>query len=390
MAEKVEIPKNLSLVKLSLIAGVAGLLLSIVGYFVDQGQFFHSYLVAFSFWITISLGGLFLSLLHHLTGAVWSVVIRRIFETIMAILPWMMLFIIPALFGMRELYHWSHPETVAHDELLQIKSPYLNVTFFIIRTVVFALIWTLVGRALYRFSIKNDETGDETYLQKAKRLSPAGIILFALTFSFASFDWLMSLDAHWYSTIFGVYIFGGSTLAIYSFITLFVIFFDKKGPLKGLVSVEHYHDLGRLIFTFVVFWSYIAFSQYFLIWYANIPEETVWFTHRWVGSWKIISVFLVIGQFIIPFFILMIRAMKRNLLMLTVMASWMLIMHYVDMYWLVMPTLHHEGARLSWMDATTFIGIGGIFVWLFLHQLARHSLVPFKDPNLEESIKHRM
>ncbi len=390
MAEKVEIPQNLSVVKISLILGVIGLLISILGYFVDQGQFFHSYLVAFSFWITIGLGGLFLTLLHHLAGAVWSIVIRRLFETLAAILPWMMLFLIPVLLGMRELYHWTHPEIVAHDELLQMKTPYLNIPFFVIRAFLFAVIWTLTGRALYRFSIKNDESGDVLFLNKAKKLSPAGIILFALTLSFASFDWLMSLDAHWYSTIFGVYIFGGSTLAVYSFVALVTIYFDKKGPLKGLVSVEHYHDLGRLIFTFVVFWSYIAFSQYFLIWYANIPEETVWFSHRWVGSWKIVSVFLVIGQFIIPFFILMIRAMKRSLLMLTVMALWMLIMHYVDMYWLVMPTLHHEGVHLNWMDATTFIGVGGIFIWLFFTQLARHSLVPFNDPNLEKSIKHRM
>jgi len=160
--------------------------------------------------------------------------------------------------------------------------------------------------------------------------------------------------------------------------------------LKNYVSVEHYHDLGKLIFTFVVFWSYIAFSQYFLIWYANIPEETVWFSHRWVGSWKIVSVFLVVGNFIVPFFILMIRAMKRNLSVLVVMASWMLFMHLVDLYWLVMPSLHHEGARLSWMDATTLIGIGGVAFWLFYTKLAKQSIVPFNDPNLELSIKHRM
>ena len=390
MAEKVEFSKKSTAANIALIAGLVGLLLSVLGYFTDQSQFFHSYLVAFSFWTTVSIGGLFLTLLHYLTGAVWSIVIRRIFETMMVVLPLLMLFFIPLIFGMKDLYHWAHPEIVAHDRLLTLKAPFLNVPFFLIRTIVYGVIWSGLSWLLYRFSIKNDETGDGTFLQKAKRISPLGIILFALTLSFASFDWLMSLDAHWYSTIFGVYIFSGSTLAAYCVLTLLVIYFVKTGHLKDYVTIEHFHDLGKLTFTFIVFWSYMAFSQYFLIWYANIPEETIWFAHRWVGSWKTVSLLLVFGHFVVPFFILIIRAMKRNLSVLAVMAGWMLFMHFVDLYWLVMPTFHHENAQISWMDLTTFAGIGGIAVWLIFRKLASQSLVPFNDPNIELSKTHRM
>jgi hypothetical protein len=390
MAEKVEILKKNKIAQISLIAGIIGLLLSIGGYFLDHGQFFHSYLVAFAFWFTMSIGALFLTLLHHLTSAVWTVVIRRLFETMMVILPWLMLFFIPVLFGMKDLFHWAHPELVAHDHLLTLKSPYLNVPLFIVRALIFAGIWTLFSWLLYRNSIKNDETGDPSFIQKAKKISPLGIILFAFTLSFASFDWIMSLDAHWYSTIFGLYIFSGSTLSAYCVLTLLVIHFVKSGELKDYVTMEHFHDLGKLIFTFLVFWSYMAFSQYFLIWYANIPEETIWFSHRWVGSWKTVSVFLVVGHFVVPFFILIIRASKRNLNVLAIMAVWMLFMHYIDLYWLVMPTFHHENAHFSWMDLTTLLGIGGIVVWLIFSKLAKQSLVPINDPNLELSKTHRL
>ncbi|MBN2412524.1 hypothetical protein JXQ31_12620 [candidate division KSB1 bacterium] len=368
------------------LAGAAGIILSVIGYLFNARQFFYSWLTSFAFWMSIALGGLFLTLLHHLTGSVWSVVLRRLFETLMKILPLLILFFIPVALGIHELYHWSHEDAVAGDLLLQKKSPYLNVPFFIVRTVLYFFIWFLLGRGLYKNSISQDKQHEEKYLSGMKRTSALGVILFAVTISFAAFDWLMSLNAHWYSTIFGVYYFAGSTMAVLAFITLLAIIFRGRGILEKEITVEHYHDLGKLLFTFTVFWGYIAFSQYFLIWYANIPEETVWYQHRWVGSWKAVSLLLVFGHFVVPFFTLMIRASKRNLKLLIPMTIWILLMHWVDLYWIVLPSLYTQGVYLSWIDFTTFIGIGGIFTGAFFIQLGKHALVPVNDPKLEVSI----
>jgi len=366
--------------------GIGGLVLSAVGYLVDPAQFFHSYLTAFVFWLTIGLGGIFFTMLHHLVGARWSVVLRRLAEAIGANTPWMIIFFIPLLAGMHELYHWTHAEAVASDQLLQAKAPYLNVGFFIVRAVFYFAVWLLLAYGLYRLSLKQDSGHTEEIRKKMVRLSAPGMIAFAVTITFASFDWLMSLDAHWYSTIFGVYIFSGALVGILSFMTITAVYLRKKNILAETITVEHYHDLGRLTFAFTVFWAYMAFSQYFLIWYANIPEETVWFLHRWEGGWKTLSLVLVLGHFVIPFFILITRGAKRKPGFLKIIVIWMFLMHLVDLYWVVMPSLHHHGVHLSWIDPVTVIGIGGIFCWLFWRRLLSQPLVPVGDPGLDESI----
>jgi len=208
-----------------------------------------------------------------------------------------------------------------------------------------------------------------------------------LRLTFASFDWLMSLDPHWYSTIFGVYIFAGSFLSAIAFVVLVLIALHKRNILTDVITVEHYHDLGKFLFSFTVFWGYMAFSQYFLIWYANIPEETIWFAHRWEGSWKYITLVLVFGHFVVPFLALMPRAAKRNLKFMRIISIWILLMHFFDLYWLVIPTLHKHGFHFSWMDLTAMIGIGGIFVWYFWQSYLKGALVPVNDTKLAESIK---
>ncbi|MFC1729469.1 hypothetical protein ACFL6I_03940 [candidate division KSB1 bacterium] len=371
----------------ALITGIAGIALSIIGLFTNQQQFFFSYLTAFVFWWTLSMGGLFFTMLHHLTNSTWSIVLRRISETIMMTIPVMAVFVIPLFFGMNSLYHWSVPDIMAEDHLLQQKAPFLNDTFFIIRTIVYFAVWILFGSALYRVSIRQDGGHTEQILKRMRKLSAPGMILFAITISFASFDWLMSLDAHWYSTIFGVYVFAGSLLSFLAFILLIGKHLNNRGVLAGTVTTEHYHDIGRLLFAFTIFWAYIAFSQYFLIWYANIPEETVWFLDRWEGSWKFFSLTIVFGYFILPFISLMTRWTKRNHMLLIAISGWLLIMHWADIYWLVMPALHHETAHLSWLDLTTFAGIGGIYIYFFFKKLASQPLVPVGDPRLQASIE---
>ena len=369
----------------ALIAGILGLALSAAGYFVDSKQFFHSYLVAYVFWASIGLGGLFFTLLNHLVGAEWGIVLRRISETIMVTLPIMFVFFIPVIFGFHDLYHWSHPEAVDADPILKAKAGYLNPTFFIIRTIVYFTIWFIFGRMLYNMSIKQDG-GDQSNNEKMRRISAPGMILFAFTCTYAAFDWIMSLQPHWFSTIFGVWYFAAGLLASLAFINLFAQVLRRNGVLGEQITVEHYHDLGKLKFAFTIFWAYIAFSQFFLIWYANIPEETIFYLHRWEGSWQYVSLLLIYGHLMLPFLWLIPRFTKRSLPAMAFIGIWLLLMHWVDLYWNVFPNLHEHGFKLSWMDATTMIGIGGIFLWFMWLRLSANSLIPVKDPKLDKSL----
>ena len=370
-----------------LIAGILVTILSGIGYFIDSAQFFMSYLVAWIFWVSIGLGALFFVMLNHLTGAVWSVVLRRLTESVMIALPFMAILFIPLIFGLNDMYHWTHQDVVAKDVILSQKTGYLNVPFFLIRTAVYFIAWFLIARKLYKTSIAQDTNPATEQIKQMRRVSGPGMVVFALTTSFAGFDWLMSLDAHWYSTIFGVYFFGGGLLSVLAALTLIGIYLRKKGILNEIITIEHYHDLGKLMFAFTIFWGYIAFSQYFLIWYANIPEETIWYQHRWAGNWKILSMTLVFGHFTIPFLVLMTRAAKRSFTLLTIISIWLLVMHWIDLYWIAMPTYAHHGFHLSWMDLTLFIGIGGVFLGIFWKYLSSNALVPLNDSTLPESIK---
>ncbi len=372
---------------ISLIVGLVGLTASAWGYFADSAQFFHSYLVAFVFWLSMGLGGLFFTMLHHLVDAEWSTVLRRWAESAMATLPMMALFVIPVLWGMPDLYHWSHVDVVAQDEILQAKAGYLNPTFFVIRSIGYFVIWGLLVTYLYRSSLKQDQGHSDALTQRLRKISAPGMILFALTISFAAFDWLMSLDAHWYSTIFGVYWFSGAFLSVLCFMVLLGLYQRQKSILNETVTLEHYHDLGKLIFGFIVFWAYMGFSQYLLIWYANIPEETVWFAHRWQGGWKWMSLVLVFGHFVLPFLALMTRAAKRNMIVLGTTAVWLLVMRWVDFYWLTFPNLHEHGPQISWIDFTTLAGVGGIFIWFFWRKYTANPVIPVGDRSLAGSLR---
>ena len=328
----------------ALIAGVAGLAVSAVGWYLDAPRFYHAYLVAFTYWVSLALGALFFTMLHHLTGATWSTVLRRLSESLTASLPLMAIFSFPILFGSHDLYHWTHAEAIAHDPMLAAKSGYLNMTFFIIRLVVYFVVWSWLAHRLYRLSVAM-ETGNVAENQaKLRSTSAYGMVIFAFTITLAGFDWLMSLDPHWYSTIFGVYYFAGGLLGVVCLLTVLSLWLRGKGVLKGLVSHEHYHDLGKLIFGFIIFWAYIGFSQYLLIWYADIPEETVWYLDRWEGSWKTVSLLILFGHFAVPFVVMVFRNVKRMLGLLGFMAVWLLVMHWVDLYWLILPT-YPGGAR---------------------------------------------
>lgn len=349
-------------------------------------QLWHSWLVGALFALSVALGGLFFVLVQHATQAGWSVVVRRIAENAMATLPFLGLLFVPLLFGMGDLFHWSHAEAVKLDPLLLHKQPYLNVRFFVIRTVAYFVIWSALALWFGRLSRLQDVTGDHELTRRMRRASPVALLLFALSVTFFAFDWLMSLSPDWYSTIFGLYFFAGSAMAFFAFLALVVIAARRTGLLAGVVSAEHQHDIAKLLFTFVAFWAYMAFSQYLLIWYANLPEETVFFAHRNVHSWSLATAGLALGHFVVPFFFLLPRTVKRSPTALAVAAAWLLAMHLLDLYWLVMPNLHPAGVAPSLLDATALIGSCGLFMAAFGRALKRQALVPLRDPRLPESL----
>ena len=352
-----------------------------------EKQLFFSYLAGFVYWLTLALGGLFFVLLHSLARSGWSVVVRRLAEHVMGTLPLFALLFLPVAFGMHDLFHWTHHDPVNPDPLLEHKAPYLNQGFFFVRAAIYFVVWTALAAFFWRSSARQDESGEQAITRRLQTYSAPGMVLFGVTLTFAAFDWLMSLEPHWFSTIFGVYVFAGCVVAIFSFLILVTLRLQAGGALESLVTGEHFHDMGKMLFGFVVFWAYIGFSQFMLIWYANIPEETFWFAMRWdEPTWQAVSIFLAAGHFAIPFLFLISQPVKRNRLAMTVAAVWMLFMHYVDVYWLVMPTLHHEAFHLSLLDLTCWLGVGGLFFAAFGWLLQRGALVPVKDPRLPESL----
>jgi hypothetical protein len=359
----------------------------------DGGQrFLYSYLVAFMFFLSIALGGMFFTMIQHITRAGWSVAVRRLAENLMATLPLFALLFLPILFKLDVVfYQWAGKHEVLaktdhHWHLVEHKLGYLNSGFFIARAILFLATWAVLAWWFRSQSIKQDASGDHDITRAMQKWSPLGIALFASTLTFAAFDWMMSLDPHWFSTIFGVYYFAGSAVSSLAVLALLIIGLRSSGLLRGVITSEHDQDVGKLLFGFNVFWTYIAFSQYILIWYANIPEETMWFDLRNTGSWAVVSLVLAFGHFVVPFFFLMSRHIKRRPALLAIGAIWLLAMHYLDMYWLVMPTIHTTGAQFHWLDITTFIGIGGCFLSFLGFWLKRDAIVPVKDPRLPESL----
>jgi hypothetical protein len=349
-------------------------------------QFFFSWLVSFLFFLSLALGALFFVLIQYAAQGGWGIVLRRIGETSFAMLPLMALLFLPLLLGLRDLYSWTAPGAAEHDALLRWKAPYLNVPFFLIRAALFFGIWSFIALVYYRGSRGQDVTGDPGVTARLRRFAGPSIIVLALTQTFASIDWIMSLTPHWYSTIFGLYFFAGSFVGFIALLSIVAAAIRRAGLLDTVISAEHLHDVGKLLFGFTAFWAYIAFSQFFLIWYANLPEETIWYKARMEGSWMTVSLLLMAGHFGIPFFYLMGRAVKRRGWTLAVGGAWLLAMHFMDLYWQVMPTLHPEGVRVSPLDVAAFLSVGGCFVAAASWLLRRQALVPLRDPRLAESL----
>ena len=373
--------------RLLLVIGVLGLALSLLFSKGALSEFYFSYLFSFTFFISLTLGSLFFVMIQHVSRAGWSAVIRRVPEVLMQNMTLMAILFVPLLFGLHDLYHWTHADAVAHDHLLQVKYPYLNTPFFVIRAVLFFLAWIWLARKFFKGSLAQDSSERPTESLALQKAATYGIIIFALTQTFAFIDWVMSLTPHWYSTIFGVYMFAGSCVVSLSFFSLLFLILRKYGFLKNVVSIEHYHDLGKLIYGFNVFWAYVAFSQYFLIWYGNLPEETVWYLDHFTGSWNTVAILLALGHFALPFILFMTRHAKRNLTVHLLMVLWIIAMHFLDLYWVIMPIFSPKGFTLGLVPILCFIGFFGLYFSAFLYRLKKVNLIPRKDPYLKESLE---
>jgi hypothetical protein len=349
-------------------------------------RFFFGYLVNFAFVLSLALGALYFVVLHYLTHAGWSVVVRRIAEAVSATLPLLAVLFIPLLFGLGELYPWARATVIAAGQRVPGSVVYLKTPFFVGRWVAYFAIWILTARYYFRRSVKQDSSGDVQLTIQMEHRAAIAMLLFGFTLTFAAIDLLMSLDPRWYSTIFGVYYFAGSVVGMYALIAILVFGLQRAGFLRSAISIEHYHDLGKLLFGFIIFWAYIAFSQYMLIWYANIPEETEWLARRQMNGWGWVGLLLVFGHFVVPFVVLLSRTPKRRPRLLAAAAVWMLAMHWVDIFWVVMPAGRPGRPLPHLVDLTLLVALGSWFLAGAAFAVRRHSLVPERDPRLAESL----
>ena len=370
--------------KRSLAVGVIALALCGGGALIGPQPFFRAYLVAYVFWIGIPVGCLALLMLHHLVGGRWGFMIQRLLEAGVQTLPLMALLFIPLLLGLADLYPWARPEVVAADPLLQHKATYLNVPFFIARAAAYFAIWILLGRLLTRWSLEQDRTADDTLTQKLQRLSGPGLVLYGLTVTFSAIDWMMSLEPKWYSTIFGMIFIVSYGLAALAFAIVAAHLVRGEAPLIQVISADRFHDLGNLLLALVMFWTYLNFSQFLLIWSENLAEEIPWYLHRMGGGWEWAAIALIVFQFSLPFILLLSRTTKRSSRILSQVAVGILFMHWLDVLWMIAPSFYPTRFQLHWMDIMAPIGIGGLWLAVFLGYLKARALLPLHDPRFEE------
>jgi hypothetical protein len=367
------------------VVAVIALVLCAVGAIVNPHQFGYSWLFAFAFFFTLCAGCFFWTIVHHATDAEWSVVVRRQLENLAALLTVLALLFVPILLLRHHLFAWMDiPPGVDHS--LDTKRAYLNWPFFLVRAVIFLGFFLLAALALRRLSAEQDKDGNPRFTISMRKVSFISLPMFALCLTFGAYDWLVGLNYRWFSTMFGVYIFAGAAGSSMSLLVLVITALRQAGYLKDVVTVEHYHIMGKWMLAFCVFWAYIGFGQYMLIWYANIPEETQYFINRNTQSWWALSMLLVIGRFFIPFAILLMRSVKKHPHQLCIVAGWLVFMQMLDIYLIVLPSLHGTGFHPSIWDLLSVVAIGATLGFVYLRMVPRTSLFPVRDPRLIESL----
>ena len=392
-----------------LMIGGAGLLLSLIGCIVDPRMGAFAYLIGLTFVSSITIGMLFLVMIHHIFDAYWSVLVRRQAENFLAVVPWLgvlfiPLFVIQYLGGQDVLWIWMNPDHVLHghgtvgEDILYLKKTWwLNEPFFWGRAIFCFVLWTFLAKTFRRNSFSQDKDGQAKHTFSSRKNAAWGLIAVALTWSMAGFDWLMSLEYHWFSTMFGVWFFANAMRAALAVLVLTCAFLVAKGPLKGLFNTKHLHDISTLCFAFTVFWAYISFSQYFLIWNGNIPEETFWYNFREEGMWWGVSMFLVFGHFLFPFLFMLQFPLKTKWAPMVFMACWILFMQLFDIIFNILPSLKDEHGHVMdlihhpigflWIAAAVTGGLG-ILLWAYWSSFYKVKIIPIRDPRIGECLNH--
>ena len=374
--------------QLGLIVGVLFLMILAAGAFLDRPQFFRSYLYGFTFWVGITVGSLALLMLQHLTGGGWGLVIRRVLEAATRTLPLMLLLFVPIVIGTHWIYPWTNPEKMAKSPVLLEKSRgYLNLQFFIVRAAIYFAIWMVVAYFLNRWSLEQDRTAGGQFTKRMQVLSGPGMVLFVFTVTFASIDWLMSLDPEWSSTIYGFIFVAAWSLSALAFVIAVMAALAKHEPMNHVVAQLHFHDLGKLLLALVMLWAYFAFSQFLIIWSGNLPEEISWYLPRTRGGWGSIALTVVILHFALPFLFLLSRSLKRDASKLVIVAALILVMRLIDLLWMIAPEFTGEHFHISWMDMVAPIAIGGLWLAAFAWQLSKRELIPINDPQYESVLE---
>jgi hypothetical protein len=354
---------------------------------VSRQQFLESYLLGFVFWAGIAMGSFALLLLHHMFGAGWGFTLQRLLEAGTRTFPLLAVLVVPVLAGAPDLYEWTDTRAAETDELLKHKSAFLNLPFFTGRAVFYFVVWIGISLLLKRWIEKLDATGDPRIVQRLRNLSYPGLILYGLTATFAAVDWVMSLEPHWFSTVFGLLFITGQILATFALMIQFVKLLARHEPYAGRVGAQQFHDVGNLTLAFTMIWAYLSISQYLIIWSGNLPETIPWFQKRSQGGWQIVAGLLIALNFALPFVLLLSRFVKRRIEILARVGLLLLGMRFVDLFWVIKPAFHKAGFSVHLLDIAAPVGIGGIWIWYFLHNLKAQSVLPERDPRMEGALE---
>lgn len=355
-----------------------------------HSAFWSTMLTGLFLTLGVAIGGVFFTAISYVTGAHWSVTIRRLTETFWKYLPIATLVLAAiVLFGVHDLYEWSHKDVVETDKLLKHKSGWLNVPFFPIRLIVIASVWVIFGHLFYKNSTSQDGDKDVAHTLRNNKIAPIFLLFFALSFSVVAYDLLMSLTPHWFSTMWAVYTFAGVYQTTFAVFAIFIYHLKKNGYLGDLVNENHIHDVGKFMMSFSVFWAYVGFSQFMLIWYANLPEETFWYEMRLQGGWTWMTVLLPFIKFVLPFLLLINRPNKRNLDTLYKVAMWLVFVEFFELHWIIFPSNFEEFHLLSFiLNFGATLGFLGLFAFIVLKSLEKNKLIPVGDPRLENCLNH--
>jgi hypothetical protein len=372
----------------ALIAGIVSLAVCAVYAGGHREQFFHSYLLAYIFWLAIPLGAMAILMLHHLTGGWWGYPIRRLLEAATRTFVLMAVLFVPVLLGMSRLYEWvAHPGELAANPDYKFKALYLTPKFFVVRAVVYFLIWLTLAWALNKWSSEQDRTGDPRLAERMENISGPGLILWGLAVTYSSVDWVMSLEPRWFSTIYGMIFMVIGALIAMSFVVYVVSKLADQEPIASAVTPQQFNDLGNLMLAFVMLWAYLGFSQFLLIWAGNIKDEIPWYMSRAFGGWGAIAAVLIVLHFALPFLLLLQRGLKRRLGTLSFVAEFLIVLTLVDVYWMVAPA-YEKQPQIFVSDIFAVLGIGGVWIAAFLWQVKKMPLLPLKDPRFEGALQH--